>query len=263
MKVYTFFTHAGGAGKTSLARDLGYELAEAGYRVLLIDADPQANLTAWLYRDREVQRGDTLLRFIEHLDMPQPLALLPNYDLLPANLELAEADLYLAKSPLRGIDFRGALRKMPYDYVFIDSLPSLGNLAIFAALASDGLIVPAETTPKGLQAVAGVLRFAKEYARTLATLGQGVEEGFVIGIVPTMYDLRSKLHRQSLEALGQFKPLLRVTPPVSYRPAVHAKAVLLGKPVAFAESPEAREEVRAVLRALGFAVEEKKEEVKR
>ncbi len=47
-QTYTLFTHAGGAGKTSLARDVGFELASRGYRVLLVDADPQANLTAWL-----------------------------------------------------------------------------------------------------------------------------------------------------------------------------------------------------------------------
>jgi chromosome partitioning protein len=256
MRVYTLFTHAGGAGKTSLARDLGYELASRGYRVLLVDADPQANLTAWLHRDEEASREKTLLPFVERLEMPKPLEVLPNYDLIPASLELAEADLYLARNPLRGIDFRGALRELPYDFVLVDSLPSLGNIAIFAALASDGLIVPAETTPKGLQAVAGVFRFAGEYARTLTALGQGVGGKFVIGLVPTMYDSRSKLHRESLEALRNFGQVVPVTPPVAYRPAVHARAVAQGLPVAFVDSQEAREEIQGVLSALNLVPEE-------
>lgn len=253
MKTFTLFTHAGGAGKTSLARDLGYELASRGYRVLLIDADPQANLTAWLHRDGEASRERTLLPFVERLEMPEPLEVFPGYHLLPASLELAEADLYLARNPLRGIDFRGALRELPYDYVLIDSLPSLGNIAIFAALASDGLIVPAETTPKGLQAVAGVFRFASEYARTLATLGQGVGRSFVVGLVPTMYDARSRLHQESLEALRRFAQAVPVAPPLAYRPAVHARAIAQGVPVALAGSPEAREEVAEALRALALA----------
>ena len=71
-RVFTAFTHAGGAGKTSLVRDLGFELSRRGYRVLLVDADPQANLSAWVGA-REVKPEETLLRLVRTGELPSPL----------------------------------------------------------------------------------------------------------------------------------------------------------------------------------------------
>ena len=250
MRVYTLFTHAGGAGKTSLARDLGFELASRGYRVLLVDADPQANLTAWLLGEVEgVAEGDTLLRYVQEGVLPAPRAVAPNLDLIPSSLALALAEIELVREPMRGVELRADLRALPYDWVLLDSLPSLGQIAVMAALAADGLIVPVETTPKGLQGLAGVVQFAGRYSRALAKLGARPEEPFVRLLVPTKHDPRSTRHREALRALRDLGGLYRVAPPLAYRPAVHTAAIEGRKPVQ-AVSPEAKAEMEGVMEAL-------------
>lgn len=98
-RVYTFFTHAGGAGKTSLARDLGFELARRGFRVLLVDTDPQANLTSWL-GVREVAPEETLLHLVDTGQLPTPRRLSEwGLDLIPASLDLARVEVRLMQRP--------------------------------------------------------------------------------------------------------------------------------------------------------------------
>lgn len=73
-RVFTFLTHAGSAGKTSLARDLGYELARRGFSVLLVDTDSQVNLTSWLGM-RDVRPEEALLHPVETGQLPRPRVL--------------------------------------------------------------------------------------------------------------------------------------------------------------------------------------------
>lgn len=127
-RVYTFFTHAGGAGKTSLARDLGFELARRGFRVLLVDTDPQANLTSWL-GVREVAPEETLLHLVDTGQLPTPRRLSEwGLDLIPASLDLARVEVRLMQRPLSTLLLRTALRKTEgYDFVLIDSSPPWGT----------------------------------------------------------------------------------------------------------------------------------------
>ena len=106
--VLTLFTHAGGAGKTSLARDLGYEMASRGKRVLLVDVDPQANLSAWLgIVDAPVE--ETLLGLLEGRGRLRPREVLPGVSLIPAHVELARAELVLIREPYKMFALRKAL----------------------------------------------------------------------------------------------------------------------------------------------------------
>jgi chromosome partitioning protein len=73
-RVFTFLTHAGSAGKTSLARDLGYELARRGFSVLFVDTDSQVNLTSWLGM-RDVRPEEALLYLVETGQLPRPRVL--------------------------------------------------------------------------------------------------------------------------------------------------------------------------------------------
>ncbi|MGC8875548.1 AAA family ATPase [Thermus sp.] len=133
-RVFTLFTHAGGAGKTSLARDLGFELASRGYRILLVDADPQANLSAWLGVDlSEVEDRETLLAVVEGKGLPEPRRVevggIP-VGLVPANMNLAMAEVVIPTKSLGMVLLRTALMESGalerYDFVLIDSpLPSV------------------------------------------------------------------------------------------------------------------------------------------
>lgn len=251
--VLDVFSHAGGTGKTTLVRELAFALNARGLRVLMLDLDPQANLTAWLLGDQvyRIDPHSTLLLYVEKMALPDPIPIRPGLDLIPSNLDLARAEAFLSQHPLRGTVLRHDLRKLPYDLVLIDSLPSMGNIAIMGALASDELLVPVETTAKGIQAVGGVLSFAREYALVLAKSPYPPKKSNFIGcFVPTKYDSRSNAHREALEAIRKLASMAPVTPPTTYRPAVYAQAIEKGLS-AGEISPAVREEMEAVLQYLG------------
>lgn len=240
--IFTAFTHAGGAGKTSLVRDLGFELSRRGYRVLLVDADPQANLTSWVGA-REVKPEETLLLLLDTGQLPAPRAIGNGLHLLPASLDLARIEVRLMQRPLSTLLLRTALRKEPqYDFVLIDSLPSLGHLAALAAMASDGLIVPVETSIKGLEAVVGVLEAAGEYRSSLAQI-DAMPRSFIRLFVPTKYDPRTRGDHRVLERLAAFESVAPVASPLAYRPGPHRKATEGALPLQQVGDREAREEV--------------------
>ncbi|ADH65452.1 Cobyrinic acid ac-diamide synthase (plasmid) [Allomeiothermus silvanus DSM 9946] len=240
--IFTAFTHAGGAGKTSLVRDLGFELSRRGYRVLLIDADPQANLTSWVGA-RKVKPQETLLSLLETGQLPAPRTVANGLHLLPASLALARIEVLLTQKPLSTLLLRTALRKEPeYDFVLIDSLPSLGHLAALAAMASDGLIVPVETGLKGLEALVGVLEAASEYRSSLAQI-DSVPRSFIRLFVPTKYDSRTRGDHQVLERLAAFNSIAPIASPLTYRPGPHRKATEQALPLQQVGDRDAREEV--------------------
>ncbi|WP_038043812.1 ParA family protein [Thermus tengchongensis] len=259
-RVLTLFTHAGGAGKTSLTRDLGYEMASRGKRVLLVDMDPQANLSAWLGAE-EVAEGETALAVFEGRTMPKPRAVLPNLDLLPAQVELARAEVVLSREPHNAFALRGALNELRevYDLILVDSLPSLGPLAVAAALAGDGLVVPVELSRKGLQAFRTVVQVARGYGISLQRMRLWVGRSFVRLVVPTHAEGTAR-DREVLHTLREvLDGAVPVAQPLVRRPAVYREAQAKGVPVQLVGG----EEVVRELQALGDLVEDifRKEEV--
>ncbi|APD10314.1 MULTISPECIES: ParA family protein [Thermus] len=247
-QVYTLFTHAGGAGKTSLARDLGFELASRGYRVLLIDADPQANLTAWLGVDPSgVQDEETLLRVIRQDLLPAPREVGRNLHLIPASVNLAVGELELDRKPLGALALRTALERVEgYDLVLVDSLPSLGSLAVMAALAGDGLLVPVETGAKGVQALRAVIGVAKEYREALRKVDPEAVAGrshIIRTFIPTKYDARTAGDNRVLETIQELEEVAPVAPRIAYRPGPHRRATEEGVPIQLTGDKEAAEEI--------------------
>ena len=243
-RVYTFFTHAGGAGKTSLARDLGFELARRGFRVLLVDTDPQANLTSWL-GVREVAPEETLLHLVDTGQLPTPRRLSEwGLDLIPASLDLARVEVRLMQRPLSTLLLRTALRKTEgYDFVLIDSLPSLGHLAALGALAGDGLLVPVETSVKGVEALVGVMEAAQEYREALEQVDPRVPRSFVRLFIPTKFDARTLGDNRVLEKIAGLEDLAPVASPIAYRPGPHRRATERAVPLQLVGDRQAREEV--------------------
>ncbi|WP_019586262.1 ParA family protein [Deinococcus apachensis] len=223
MRTLTFFNHAGGVMKSSLTRDVGYTFSQAGLRVLVVDLDPQANLTDWLgvsgvTREQTVYdtatRGDPL---------PSPTAA-HGLDLIPSDVSLALAEGQMMGVVGAHLHLRQALQLVTsrYDVVLIDSPPSLGQLSILGALAADHLVVPVPTRQKGMNALAGLSEAMATYRKLRPDLTVAL-------YVPTLYDARRSHDREALAALqGMLRPLAS---PIPDRGAVWNDSASAGQPV--------------------------------
>lgn len=189
------FNHAGGVGKTSLTFALAYEYARRGLRVLAIDLDPQASLTK--VAGLRLTAGDLHRTVhdtaVDGVPLPTPESV-HGFHLIPAQL-----NLMLAESRMLGVvgsqaHLRRALRQVSdqYDLVLLDSPPSLGQLAIIGALASDALIVPLPTMDKGIEGLDGLKVAMEQYHKVHELLRVAI-------FVPTLYDRRISHHRETLE----------------------------------------------------------------
>lgn len=158
-------------------------------------------------------------------------------DLIPSNLHMALSEGQMMAQEGATLNLRFALQALEdrYDAVLIDSPPSLGKLAVLAALAADQLIVPVPTRAKGLNGLPGVLAALNTYRRLRPELRVGL-------FVPTLYDTRNSHDREVLETLkAQLKPL---SLPLTYRPAVWNDSAGVGEPVlAFAPGSPAAQEI--------------------
>jgi len=146
-KKQLFLNYKGGTGKTSISAAYGYYLARQGYSVLMVDLDPQAHLTTCLNQEG-VQYNKSLYSVIikkERLSTITIPTSLPNLKLVPSSLSLSAIELSLSKMPLRELKLRRALKSVErnYEYIIMDSAPSIGLLSLNAILASDEILIPA------------------------------------------------------------------------------------------------------------------------
>lgn len=243
-RVIAIFNQAGGVGKSTIARDLGYELARRGGRVLLVDADPQASLTEFLGFDEgeiEVSLFDALLRGV-----PAPILTAHGVDLLPSNIDLAAADFLLTAEIGRELKLRQALEPLRgrYDFVLVDAPPSLGNISINVLVASDEILIPVQCEVKALR---GTKHLFETIDRVRA-LNPGLK---IAGVVPTLLDRRTRLNTESYEVLkARLGDRLRVFAPVR-RGVAFAEASAHGLPVQLhAPAYDGIEDVRALADAL-------------
>ncbi|HZT06893.1 MAG TPA: ParA family protein [Chloroflexota bacterium] len=195
MSVIAVANQKGGVGKTTTVANLGAALSEQGYRVLLVDNDPQANLAITLgvtdpeilsptLGDLLVERGHNLTRgHVADAIVRTPSRL----DLLPANSRLSAAELALIGTIGREMIMRDLLAPeiAEYDFVVIDCLPSLGLLAINALAAADGVVIPVQADFLALQGLAQMLETVNAVR---AKLNAGLT---VLGAVLTMMDVRT------------------------------------------------------------------------
>ncbi|CAM3743820.1 ParA family protein [Deinococcus frigens] len=223
MKTLTLFNHAGGVMKSSLTRDVGFTLAQAGQRVLLVDLDPQANLTDWLGVGG-VTREQTVYDAASRGDPLPPPAEIHGLHLIPSDVSLALAEGQMMGVVGAHLHLRQALLALAdrYDVVLIDSPPSLGQLSILGALAADHLIVPVPTRQKGMNALAGLSEAMATYRKLRPDLTVAL-------YVPTLYDARRSHDREAYAALqGLLSPLAS---PIADRGAVWNDSSSAGQPV--------------------------------
>lgn len=248
MQIATVFNHAGGAGKTSIVRDVGYELAQSGRRVLLIDLDPQASLTRWL-GVQDAQISETVYRVaVENLPLPQPRRV-HGLDLIPAHISLSLAEAQISGQIGAVLTLRHALAAVrhQYDIALLDSPPSLGQLAALGALAADALIVPVLTNQKGLDALPGLQGALDLYHRLRPEL-------HIALYVPTMFESRRAHDREVLEELQRHLPTL--ADPIPLRGATWLDSSTAGQPVGvYAPGSPVHRDVQGVTRAVVAALD--------
>ena len=238
----------GGVGKTTTAINLAGALVEEGYRVLCLDMDPQANLTAGLginLNTVERSMADVLSdgrATIDEVIIPSQTS---GIDVAPASIDLAmtEGELFTAFG--REQTLRDAIegRLEPhYDYALIDCPPNLGLLTVNGLVAASGVIIPVQTQ---YYAMKGLANLVKVINTIRAKLNRDLR---ILGLLPTFYDGRTILARDMLEELRVvgdhhvFNAIVRNTVKLGEAP-------LAGRPItAYAGTSEAARTYRELAR---------------
>lgn len=227
-RIITIANQKGGVGKTTTAVNLAAGLAVEEKRVLLVDADPQANATSGAGIPRMLSRK-TLYHSLVMGEDPHRSILqteLPLFFILPADKNLAGAEIELVETEAREFRLKVLLEgiKNEYDYIIIDSPPSLGLLTLNGLTAADSILVPIQCEYYALEGVT-------ELFDTLARLRRGLNPNLVIeGLLLTMYDERTNLSAAVAQDLRDFygKQVLDTVIPRNIR---LAEAPSYGKPI--------------------------------
>jgi chromosome partitioning protein len=193
-RVLAIANQKGGVGKTTTAVNLGAALAELGFRVLVVDLDPQGNATTGLgisHRNVEGSIYDVIMNDVPIEDCIEPTTV-RNLFVVPATIDLAGAEIELVPAFSRELKLRRAIQSArdEYDFVMIDCPPSLGLLTVNGLAAADDVIVPIQCEYYALEGLGQLLR---NLNLVKSNLNPPLD---LRGIVLTMYDARTKLAEQ-------------------------------------------------------------------
>jgi chromosome partitioning protein len=169
-QIFTFFNDAGGVAKTTTCREMAVGMALRGFKVLVVDLDHQSSLTSWIgVQDKALTLDDTVFNACVNKDTPLPIPReIHGVDVIPAIRALSGLDMGRVDGPMV-LYLRKNLQRYreQYDFILIDSPPSLGIRSQIAALASDGLVVPMSTDAKSWEGYEGIIEFKEKYEEWL------------------------------------------------------------------------------------------------
>ena len=208
-KTIAFANNKGGSGKTTTCANLGYSLSTLGKKILLVDGDMQLNLSLSFFTEEqalEFAAGEknlyNAIRGEKDLSDYVLNTSYENLDLIPSSTLMIGIEYELFTKWQRELILTRGLEKIKesgeYDYILIDSPPTLGGWVMNILCASDYVILPVEASPWGLFGVANMFEFLENVKR----LAPGLE---LLGVVITKLDARKNYGRQTMEVLNEFE----------------------------------------------------------
>lgn len=203
-KVIAIANQKGGVGKTTSAVNLTAALGAKGFKVLLVDVDPQGNSTSGLGINKRDLKASTYELLVSNAPVDQVLIHTPfqNVDILPSNIALAGAEIELVELENRAMRLKSALirLKAEYDFILIDCPPSLGIITLNAFAACDTLLIPIQCEYYALEGLSQLMSTLRQVKR-LYNANIDIE-----GVLLTMYDSRLNLTTQVVAELKKYFP---------------------------------------------------------
>ena len=192
----------GGVGKTTTAVNLAAYVAQLGRRVLLVDTDPQGNATSGLGIDRRGVSADvyTLLVHKQSVAEVRMATAVPNLTLIPATMNLAGAEIEMFDKPDREFILKEALRGVDaeYDYIFVDSPPSLGLITVNTLTAADQVLIPLQCEYYALEGISQLLEIIER-------VKLGLNPDLTVGkVILTLFDGRTNLANQVMQEVKSY-----------------------------------------------------------
>ncbi len=228
-KIIAICNQKGGVGKTTTTVNLGYYLADSGKNVLIIDLDPQSNATSGLGLDKsKIKQSvyDVLIDDVNALDTVTSLFDKNGFSLLPSSINLTGAEIELISLMNREYRLKNAIRDLrdKFDFILIDSPPSLGLLTINALTAADSALIPIQCEYYALEGLSQLIN-------TINLVKDNLNKNLTIeGVLLTMADFRTKLTSEVInEAREYFKE--KVFKTVIPRSIKLSEAPGFGKPI--------------------------------
>lgn len=192
----------GGVGKTTTTINLAASIANRGYKVLIVDIDPQGNATSGLGIEKSSINKDIYNVLVDEIPIKATIhhTSTKNLDMVPATINLSGAETELISMMARETRLKLALQEVEkdYDFIFIDCPPSLGQLSINAFTASDSILIPVQSeyyAMEGLSQLLNTIRLVQKHFNT----SLGVE-----GVLLTMLDARTNLGAEVVKEVQSY-----------------------------------------------------------